>query len=496
MARDKAANAVRITPTDDSETSYTVTINEQPKGQLGMIGSGEYLLTYGKRGSYLFDSVESAAEAIRSNAVAVRLGQAMADLEPYAVGLSAEPAEQEPAAEQAQETERPVLEWRDPSERPPVLYDDTYTGERFTYGLRYRPLSSATVPPGWIVMSDRAHADYAHGTVDYPAPLSYEQEATFELEPLFDAWTCDDCTADLEPARVAHLAQTLGVGDDRLCESCAAGRAAEAALIAEQERRRLLERPDTRHDAAGYQIGRVDGEYRAYSPQDHGVECFNSRAELFTWLRTQRATTTTEGDVPMTSAPTVDVPVETAAEPKAKRARKSKSAPKAETPAAPEQAPTQESASSGAPTAEQDAAQAESWPLVKGAPCTVKSGKWTGRSGYAACVATMSDGRPLVVVRFTDGIEGTRGECTVMQAAVTVTGPAPEQPVRMPRTRTATPRTPRAVALADVIAYVKAASAESLDALVLEIEAARAALANAPAADSGAPAQDGAESSN
>lgn len=63
-----------------------------------------------------------------------------------------------------------------------LLFDEEYTGPRCTYGLRLRPLASVHVPPGWIIGSDRPNDRYPHGTVDYPAPLSPEVAAAYELE--------------------------------------------------------------------------------------------------------------------------------------------------------------------------------------------------------------------------------------------------------------------------------------------------------------------------
>ena len=60
-------------------------------------------------------------------------------------------------------------------------YDDTYAGPRWTYGLTYRPLCSASVPDGWIVFSNRPHSDYPHGTIQYPHPLTAHQCAAYEL---------------------------------------------------------------------------------------------------------------------------------------------------------------------------------------------------------------------------------------------------------------------------------------------------------------------------
>lgn len=62
-----------------------------------------------------------------------------------------------------------------------VLYDDTYTGKRFIYGLNYRPLAQYQVPDGWIIWSNRDHEDFTFGTVDYPTELTAEQIESFEL---------------------------------------------------------------------------------------------------------------------------------------------------------------------------------------------------------------------------------------------------------------------------------------------------------------------------
>lgn len=63
-----------------------------------------------------------------------------------------------------------------------VLFDDTYTGDRFTYGLKYRPLAQSQVPNGWIIWSDREHKDFPFGAFDYPDQLTPEKVKTFEME--------------------------------------------------------------------------------------------------------------------------------------------------------------------------------------------------------------------------------------------------------------------------------------------------------------------------
>ena len=64
---------------------------------------------------------------------------------------------------------------------PTPLYDDTYAGPRWRYGLRYRPLGYAQVPNGWIIFSDRPHPAYHFGTVEYSRPLTTHEEEQFSL---------------------------------------------------------------------------------------------------------------------------------------------------------------------------------------------------------------------------------------------------------------------------------------------------------------------------
>jgi len=65
-----------------------------------------------------------------------------------------------------------------------ILFDDEYTGERFTYGLSYRPLAQYNVPDGWIIQSDRRNVRFAFGTVDYPRPLTDQELDRFDLTPV------------------------------------------------------------------------------------------------------------------------------------------------------------------------------------------------------------------------------------------------------------------------------------------------------------------------
>ena len=65
-----------------------------------------------------------------------------------------------------------------------TIYDEKYTGQRWTYGLQNRPILGAGVPKGFIVFSDRKDSRFRHGTVDYPFSLTPEQIDHFELIPI------------------------------------------------------------------------------------------------------------------------------------------------------------------------------------------------------------------------------------------------------------------------------------------------------------------------
>ncbi len=64
-----------------------------------------------------------------------------------------------------------------------ILFDEDYTGPRFTYGLRYRPLARFAVPDGWIIGSNKDHPEFPNfGIVDYPFELSDKQLHSYELK--------------------------------------------------------------------------------------------------------------------------------------------------------------------------------------------------------------------------------------------------------------------------------------------------------------------------
>lgn len=62
-----------------------------------------------------------------------------------------------------------------------LLFDDSYTGPRQAYGLKFRSLTYGNVPEGWIIFSDKKHPDYPFGTVDYPFELG-EKAVSMDME--------------------------------------------------------------------------------------------------------------------------------------------------------------------------------------------------------------------------------------------------------------------------------------------------------------------------
>lgn len=69
-----------------------------------------------------------------------------------------------------------------------TLYDDTYTGPRFVYGYTNRPFAYAHQPKGFIEGSykpeNKPTSRCRWGTIEYPAQLSAEDIAAFELVDL------------------------------------------------------------------------------------------------------------------------------------------------------------------------------------------------------------------------------------------------------------------------------------------------------------------------
>ena len=65
------------------------------------------------------------------------------------------------------------------------VFDDDYTGPRWTYGLVNRPMQIGAQPKGYIVGSERRSVEFKNfGTVQYPRQLTDEEIAGYELKPV------------------------------------------------------------------------------------------------------------------------------------------------------------------------------------------------------------------------------------------------------------------------------------------------------------------------
>ena len=65
------------------------------------------------------------------------------------------------------------------------LFSADYTGPRWTYGMRNRPLDIGTAPKGFIIGSDGPAVGRArHGTIQYPRELTKDEIYDFELEAM------------------------------------------------------------------------------------------------------------------------------------------------------------------------------------------------------------------------------------------------------------------------------------------------------------------------
>lgn len=63
------------------------------------------------------------------------------------------------------------------------VFSEDYTGPRWTYGLRNRPMGMGAQPKGFIIGSDGPPAGRArHGTIQYPRELTKDELYDFELE--------------------------------------------------------------------------------------------------------------------------------------------------------------------------------------------------------------------------------------------------------------------------------------------------------------------------
>ena len=70
-----------------------------------------------------------------------------------------------------------------------ILFDDSYKGPRWRYGLTLRPITQYAGALGleeWIVFSDRPSDDprFPHGTIDYAREIPESIAVAVDLVPL------------------------------------------------------------------------------------------------------------------------------------------------------------------------------------------------------------------------------------------------------------------------------------------------------------------------
>lgn len=115
---------------------------------------------------------------------------------------------------------------------PRLLFDDTYTGPRWTYGLQYRPITTGSVPSGFIIYSNHADPRFAFGTLQYPRPLTSAEVAGYELV-LVDRPKCEvgcghDVTHRLSQPLKEHMAPRVML----VCNDCRSRMIGHLASIA------------------------------------------------------------------------------------------------------------------------------------------------------------------------------------------------------------------------------------------------------------------------
>jgi hypothetical protein len=73
-----------------------------------------------------------------------------------------------------------------------MIFDNEYTGPRYTYALRNRPPSIGCCPTGRIVGADKPHPDWMYGTITYARELTDKEIYDYEL-------------VQLQPLRKGHI---------------------------------------------------------------------------------------------------------------------------------------------------------------------------------------------------------------------------------------------------------------------------------------------------
>lgn len=64
-------------------------------------------------------------------------------------------------------------------------WHNDYTGHRWTYGLRHRPMRIGAQPRDFILQSDGPVTErYRFGTIQYPRQLTEEELRVYEMEEI------------------------------------------------------------------------------------------------------------------------------------------------------------------------------------------------------------------------------------------------------------------------------------------------------------------------
>ena len=88
---------------------------------------------------------------------------------------------------------------------PTPIFSDEYTGIRYTYGLRNRPLCMGTAPKGYIIGSEGAAIGRARwGTIQYPRQLTPAEIYDFELEVMDESPSCSQCGREFKQISRQH----------------------------------------------------------------------------------------------------------------------------------------------------------------------------------------------------------------------------------------------------------------------------------------------------
>lgn len=110
--------------------------------------------------------------------------------------------------------EKPVSQPVSPEAKSPPaderVFSDSYTGPRWTYGMRNRPLGIGTAPKGYIIGSDGpAEGRARHGTIQYPRELTKEELYDFEMEVVESAPVPAEKESDTNKDTPPVVKQTL-----------------------------------------------------------------------------------------------------------------------------------------------------------------------------------------------------------------------------------------------------------------------------------------------